>query len=1158
MDRPGDGDALTTERITWEELQSTLAAVEPAAVLVASRYLRRVIRLDRDLPGFGLQVPHRKSYVVDRERARESIHPDESPALHSSTTPPIVILLAGPSRSRLQQLSKTDVLLSFSRRLFHARIDFHFKTIWLPSKSRAEIRRRISEIGQAAFDEIRAVLRAESYLLPPFDDGQVYAEFAAVFFEMERFAPKLIHQYFPTLSDVPAIAVMLRRDCPADGLFERSKLPEAKFPNPEVASASHAASLAETTDPWSAPSLQRTKSRPLRFRYHRIRAARAARQGNDVRCALQNIAAYRIAPLRFIDETKAAAVAALKRLTERLARGVHLEKRDAKDVERLLPTLLPSAADGFWTESAKLLYDLQAACVDLEREHFTVDVWSWLFSFGRTPIRRKLPLLPEVLAARHLRSAARRIARIPLPPHLLEEWLQVVRTAAHAADEVVRKKFGPILTETLRQNGFSPTSAVERIAFDKMTGDLLDIVVARGRFSLGDLRDVVARNDFKLADVKTLRDLWDGDSLLRANRALATTFDGVYRGGDFYLRWLLQFTSLAYGTRVGRFLTMNFALPLGGAVMVVEGLQHTIFVLIKLAFHLPYEPPFVNLWSLAMAAGIIYGCIHSSEFASRLWAFTRMVGRSLKLVLIDWPARLLSWPSIQRFLHSPSFVLLRRAILYPLLAAYAGGELAPALVNTMLNAFWPHQVFAIEWPQPPLVYLGIAFICAAAVFLSPLGRRIENYVFEQFLSAWRRFRFDVVPGLIRVIMEFFQLLLEGLERLLYAVDERLRFHTGETRLSLFFKATVGAVWLIVENAVRALVNLAIEPQVNPVKHFPVVTVSHKIMIPAAPAVTRLLSQVMGTEYAVLATGFLLSTLPGVCGFLAWELLTNWRLYEATRPEMLRPRAFGSHGETMVRMLRPGFHSGTVPKLFSKLRRARRAELRGGSPMKVERLHDELHHVADAVQRFVRRELLRTLVERSEWRETSCTGERVTLASNRIVIAVDCPLLGEPPLKFAFEEQSGWLAAGIVDPGWLVNATPEQRSAFEWALAGFYKRCGVSIVREQLEAAIRETIPNFDDYDVADAGLLVWPVGVDAEQIVYELGSEIDPVPPSPESTIAAPTLSLRAALLSRVDLTWVRWTYFWNSNTDGAPLPWKLLPSPVGNDAKEMTPAAAT
>ena len=34
---------------------------------------------------------------------------------------------------------------------------------------------------------------------------------------------------------------------------------------------------------------------------------------------------------------------------------------------------------------------------------------------------------------------------------------------------------------------------------------------------------------------------------------------------------------------------------------------------------------------------------------------------------------------------------------------------------------------------------------------------------------------------------------------------------------------------------------------------------------------------------------------------------------------LGPEPVGSHGETVARLLRPGFHSGTVPKLFARLK-----------------------------------------------------------------------------------------------------------------------------------------------------------------------------------------------------------------------------------------------
>ena len=113
------------------------------------------------------------------------------------------------------------------------------------------------------------------------------------------------------------------------------------------------------------------------------------------------------------------------------------------------------------------------------------------------------------------------------------------------------------------------------------------------------------------------------------------------------------------------------------------------------------------------------------------------------------------------------------------------------------------------------------------------------------------------------------------------------------------------------------------------------TVAAKIMLPFALTLTRIISAVLtpflgsllGNSFAAVTVFFL----PGVFGFLVWELRSNWRLYEANRPEAIGPVAVGSHGETVVRFLRPGFHSGTLPKLFARLRRTLLRPGREGNP-----------------------------------------------------------------------------------------------------------------------------------------------------------------------------------------------------------------------------------
>src|SRR5207245_259655 len=94
------------------------------------------------------------------------------------------------------------------------------------------------------------------------------------------------------------------------------------------------------------------------------------------------------------------------------------------------------------------------------------------------------------------------------------------------------------------------------------------------------------------------------------------------------------------------------------------------------------------------------------------------------------------------------------------------------------------------------------------------------------------------------------------------------------------------------------------------------------------------------------------------GFLVWELKSNWRLYEANRPRDLVPVVIGSHGETFGQLLRPAFHSGTLPKQFQRLRRARRS----GRDRAALKRRESLHHVEEAVRRFVERDLLALLDE----------------------------------------------------------------------------------------------------------------------------------------------------------------------------------------------------
>ena len=65
--------------------------------------------------------------------------------------------------------------------------------------------------------------------------------------------------------------------------------------------------------------------------------------------------------------------------------------------------------------------------------------------------------------------------------------------------------------------------------------------------------------------------------LLRADLNLADSLDGVYRKGEFYLRWIQRLSSLFFGTLLGRRFTLFVAVPFGGAtlaLMFMEELRH--------------------------------------------------------------------------------------------------------------------------------------------------------------------------------------------------------------------------------------------------------------------------------------------------------------------------------------------------------------------------------------------------------------------------------------------------------------------------------------------------------------------------------------------------------------------------------------------------------
>lgn len=1142
-------DAAT--RLTADELERLLRAANPGVVLAPARLLRRIIKLDRGLTGIGLQVPHHRTYAIDRDRLLHLVSREELGLATDHKLPGTVLLIARPDAETLAGMSEPDALTRHWRLLFHARVhaalDRHVAEGGL---TEADVRGRIQRIGSAEFAEARLVLEQERLLLPPADDRTVYVEFAAYYLELRAFAPRLVPAYFPSLEDHEALDRVFAEDVDGARLLAETR-PEGAAPRTEGAEP----------DESPRPGRAVTSMRPDSNACQRLlrRAARAGEVGNVARAAIFHERAARVAPPEQAAQARSAAGAELDRLTNRLHAVLSLDAAEARAWRDALGPLLAPAAEGLWPAESRLLYDLQKVCLDHERTAYAVDLVEWVYSLGRRPVKRPLPGQDQVLSVKHLRSAAGRVPYCRLPLEERSRLARLLHAALGRAERKLRETFRPVIGGVLAEVGMVPGNLPEQTALHKMREELLDRVVERGYLNMGDLRDSVSRNNLKLPDLAGPKELVLGDRLIRANRRMPAALDGVYHRGEFYLRWLQRLSSLAFGTVLGRFLVLYVLLPFGGAFLTLEGLQHvidpvaSIFVSESSPPNLegesgePTAPPEAadedeeepldansggvfekrkgETFHLATPAAVfllgyfLFGMFYVADFRGRVLGAVALLGRGLRWLVIDLP----SLPAVRWLLGSRAVAFFVRFLLRPLLAAFLVW-----LIVRMLTAS----------ARPALLAGAVTFLAGCFVFRSRIAQDVEEAVADWLAHAWQRVSADLVPAVLHAVMAFFKWLVELIDRLLYTVDEWLRFRQGEGRWTFAWKLVLGTAWFVVTYVVRFYVNLFIEPTTNPIKHFPVVTVAAKVLTPFTiilfQAGTALL---VGHHvdprlaYAIVAVHLFL--LPGIFGFLAWELKENWRLYRANQPTDVRPVMIGHHGETLRGLLRPGFHSGTLPKLYRKLRRVERHADRAKDRAASRKLRDALHEVEERVRRFVERELLLLLNACRCWTAGPVEAGQVRLGCTRIRIELRCPAVLHEGLWLDFEEESGWLLAGIPRPGWLNGLHDEPRRVLAVGLTGLYKLAAVELIREQIAASFA---PVRVCYAVWRTELVAWPCHDSRRANVFPLRD--GPRPGPVRTADFAPALPL---LFADTRVSWARWVETWDKAQAGEGLPEEFL-----------------
>jgi hypothetical protein len=1005
---------------------------------VEPRVLRRVIRLDRRLGGLGLHVPHDTNYVIERARLLAYSELEELGLPPGTELPRDVILLTKVGDDEiLRGLPRERQALRDRRELFHAHVhlELHRKFAAVDCPEALAEQRRV-QIGAAAFEEIRAVLAKDGLLFADPTDLDVYVEFLAVYFELRYFAPDQLSSYFPAIQDWAALQRLADLDVHHASIFEIVQ-----------SSLANDARRGVATPGASAPG--RREALPAwRFRGRDLggRAARAAAVGNGVKAA---ILLTRAAGAAAEEEHQAPPVAALRELrgvVRRLQPVLQLSDADAEQwIAALEPLLVPAASD-MWTVEGRLLYDLQKVCVEQERGIFRYDLFGWLRQRGRAPLRRPLPLLRGVLITKHLRTAARRLSSARLSSADRERLAELLARASERAELHVRETLRPLVAGVLDQTELKPKNTVERVARLTVVEELLDVIVEQGAANLGHLRDAISRNDLKLPDVAGALELLRGDRLLRADRQLAQELAGVYRPGPVYMRSAQRLSSLAFGTPTGRFLTRYVALPYGGAFLALEGLRHLWGFaaggrhgeLSESAAAIEGTSVVAEAASAAgnskLAAVLAMGAflmlvLNSPRFRAACAAKVQVVRAALRVAIVEFPSRIVFSPLVQNFLRGPTYAALRSYAILPGIVTLAVRGLA-------------------SWMDRPLSgHASAEIFLAAALFLnSRIGRYVDEWLGDFVLRLWQEVRMRVFAALFDFIMDAFHRVFAYLERIVYTVDEWLRFRAGDNRGMQALKAVSSSCWFFISYILILVFTLLIEPQVNPIKHFPVVTVSHKLLLPAGPAIVDQLAPLVGPTRAKTLVWSTIWLIPGVFGFLVWELKENWRLYEANRPRELTPTRIGSHGETMVRLLRPGLHSGLVPKLFAGLRSAWRAADESGDGKAAERKLAALLHVEEAITRFVDRSLV------AIWRQAPRTAALQAAVSDvrlaTALIEVDLQFDQNPRrlLTLAWEERRGRLHARAAANGWPQEMSPPVREACSVALAGLFQRSGAEVVQ----------------------------------------------------------------------------------------------------------------
>ena len=605
-----------------------------------------------------------------------------------------------------------------------------------------------------------------------------------------------------------------------------------------------------------------------------------------------------------------------------------------------------------------LLNHLQRALFTGEATYYRLTPRGW-FTTGHA--RQILPFQGILKELRALDSARRLVEALSWPVPDLDRLAHPITATIERLQRRLQRQIAPLVQHALERAGFNCATAADRVALQRLADSMTGLVIDHRELRFSDVRDLLARDSLGLPDA-TLRDLLRGDLLSRFDRAAALALPGVYRRGEPYVKGLQRLGAPLFGTRAGRLL---LRLLLGPWLLAYLALVTFSLIWELLATDSPapaWTDPSMVL-PLAAFISLMTGTRLGRRLARTLWlalmwAWYYLLGPGLLRLLRRLRLKVRNWGPTAWVMERRLVRLLRDRLLAPLITG-----LVPVLPFAIpLWLVLPTEQEASLW----LNVTAIAFAVGTLLRDTPAGRLWLDNLISGWQRFWSRLRHEGLVDLAAAVMGFFSAqtrrLTEGLHRVRGLLDRRLH----EPWPTALVKALTVPIWAVIEALIQFYAVVLVEPQTNPIKHFPVVTLGHKLMLPLLPAITQgansLLSPLLPTAIAFPLVALTVFLLPGLFGFLFWELKENWRLYAANRPRPVPPARLGQHGDTVRDLMRRGFHGGTLPKTFDRLRLVLERQVRTGTPdpRGLRRVAREFERVSTALTHFVARDLALTL------------------------------------------------------------------------------------------------------------------------------------------------------------------------------------------------------